>query len=197
MQRSLIVLLFVFLACVSALAQTPATPAAKPEPAEEAPVDCRASLDEHIKTDLGLSYQEFDQTLGQGFRPLSAAGCFREVAELIALYIDKNQATEGSLVWHLAQSLASAGETAQAIEIARRCLRPDEDFAVNPLRWNDYVLATIGFLERDRKSLLAHRDLVAEGVEDFAGNQLNLKLLDALIRHFDKPYAYATSHIED
>ena len=64
------------------------------------------------------------------------------------------------------------------------------------LRWNDYVLATIAFLERDRAALQRHRDRVAEGREAHFGNALNLRLLDALLRHFERDYRYATSHIE-
>jgi len=99
------------------------------------------------------------------------------------------------LRWHVAQLRASAGEYELAIASARLVLRESEDFSTRPLRWNDYVLATIAFLEKDREKLVEHRDRVAKG-DDYRGNAINLKLLNALLKHFDQNYLYATSHIE-
>lgn len=63
------------------------------------------------------------------------------------------------------------------------------------LRWNDYVLATIAFLEHDKPALVLHREKVAEAREAHFGNDLNLKLRDSLVKYFDRDYKYATSHI--
>ena len=71
-----------------------------------------------------------------------------------------------------------------------------EDLAKDPLRWNDYVRATIAFLERNQAQLIQHRNQVAAGRDEHFGNALNLKLLDALIKHFDHDYQYATARIE-
>jgi hypothetical protein len=64
------------------------------------------------------------------------------------------------------------------------------------LRWNDYVRATIAFLAKDRPALQRHRDAVAAGKEEHFGNALNLKLLDSLLLHFERDYAYASSQLE-
>lgn len=162
-------------------------------------VDCDALLARHREAALALSYELFDQTENSGMRVLAQAGCDAQAADLIEAYISRHGSSEASLTWHVAQLRASAGDYASAIRHARKVLRENEDYAVNPLRWNDYVLATIAFLERNRTALIRHRDRVAESTrvpEAYFGNQLNLKLLDALIRHFDRDYAYATTHIE-
>lgn len=156
---------------------------------------CEALLQAHLKTDLSLPYETFDQTEGQGFRVLAAEGCNKEGADLIEAYLRGRPSAESSLRWHVAQLRASAGQAAEAIVAARSVLNPREDLAKDPFRWNDYVLATIAFLERDKAALQRHRDKVAEGRDAHMGNAMNLKLLDALIKYFDTSYAYATSRI--
>ena len=59
--------------------------------------------------------------------------CHGEAADLIEAYLEHNEASESSLIWHVAQMRANA---------------------------------------------------------------VNLKLLDALVRYFERDYAFATSHIE-
>lgn len=155
-------------------------------------IDCDAELKKHLQSDLDLSYEEFDQTMDSGMRILSAKGCHSETADLIEAYIEHNQATQSSLRWHIAQHRATAGEYEAAVESARSVLKDDEDLEQNPFRWNDYVLATIAFLNGDRESLVHHRDKVAEGAELHHGNAINLKLLDRLVDNFGKSYAEAT-----
>lgn len=157
---------------------------------------CESLHAEHLATDLTLGYEQFDQTEGQGFRALAAKGCDKEAADLIEAYLATTGATQRSLRWHVAQLRATHGDSAAAVRHARTVLSEREDFAKSALRWNDYVLATIAFLERDRAALQRHRDRVAEGREAHFGNALNLRLLDALLRHFERDYRYATSHIE-
>lgn len=156
---------------------------------------CAAMYQAHLKTDLKFGYEAFDQTEGQGFRALDQIGCSRQAADLIEAYVKARGSKESSLVWHVAQLRASAGQTAQAIAAAKASINPKEDLAKSPFRWNDYVLATVAFLERDKAALQRHRDRVAEGREADMGNAMNLKLLDALVKHFDTSYDYATSHI--
>ena len=157
--------------------------------------DCRDLYREHLARDLSLPYQRFDQTEGQGFRVLAEKGCAKEAADLIEAYIKATGAGQSSLRWHVAQLRATAGNSAEAIRYARTVLSEKEDFAEKPLRWNDYVLATIAFLQHDREALVRHRDEVARGKAEYFGNELNLKLLDSLIKYFDRDYAYATEHI--
>ncbi|HET9484738.1 MAG TPA: hypothetical protein VFO79_12335 [Xanthomonadales bacterium] len=186
----LLALAFAGLSLANGAASTPGSAAAVP-----APADCAALLRAHLETDLALPYEAFDQAEGQGFRVLAAHRCHREAADLIERYIAANGAAERSLRWHAAQLRASSGETAAAIRHARSVLSESEDFAKQPLRWNDYVLATIAFLERDREALLRHRAAVAAGKDAHFGNALNLKLLDSLVKHYERDYAWATSHI--
>lgn len=164
--------------------------------AADTAVDCKALYQQHLKTDLQLPYAQFDQTEEQGFRPLAALQCDKEAADLIEAYIAKNNAKQSSLRWHIAQMRAMSGDYPNAIRYANSVLNAQEDFSKNPLRWNDYVKATIAFLERDRKALQYHRDQVAAAKAEHFGNELNAKLLDALLKHFDQDYRYATSHID-
>lgn len=161
-----------------------------------AAVDCKALYQQHLKTDLQLPYAQFDQTEQQGFRPLAALQCDKEAADLIEAYIAKNNATQSSLRWHIAQMRAMSGDYPNAIRYANSVLHEHEDFQQNALRWNDYVKATIAFLERDRKALQYHRDQVAAAKAEHFGNELNAKLLDALLKYFERDYRYATSHID-
>lgn len=162
--------------------------------AETAP-ECSTRYDQLLKSSLSLDYQQFDQTPNSGFRVLAGAGCASEAADLIEQYIAVNQAQQNSLRWHVAQLRATSGNYTEAVRYAHTVINEDEDWDVRPLRWNDYVLATIAFLEKDMAALQKHRDAVAAGSDEYFGNALNLKLLDALILHFDRSYQYATSHI--
>lgn len=150
--------------------------------------DCQQELRQHLRTDLSLSYKDFDQTPGKGFRLLANLGCSKEAADLILIYMQKNRDYTSSLTWHASQMRALHGDYVVAAQYARMTLKEKEDFAREPLRWNDYVQATIAFLERDSARLKQHRDKVAEGREQYWGNALNLKLLDKLIANFDKSY---------
>lgn len=159
--------------------------------------DCANLYQSHLKTDLALPYKEFDQTMNSGFRMIAEA-CPKEAADLIEAYIHANKAKESSLVWHVAQFRATQGDYAAAIIGANAVLSEKEDFEKNPLRWNDYILATIAFLKHDKENLQIHRDRVAAAAakEDFFGNKLNLIFLDSLVRNFDKDYRYASMHID-
>jgi hypothetical protein len=157
--------------------------------------DCQQLYEQHLAADLALTYEQFDQTMDAGFRPLAAAGCSRQAADLIEAYIAEHDAPQRSLRWHVAQLRAMDGDSGAAVASARSVLSESEDFTEKPLRWNDYVLATIAFLEQDREALQFHRDQVALGVPEHPGNAMNLRLLDSLLRNFDHSYAYATQHI--
>jgi hypothetical protein len=156
-------------------------------------IDCAEEYRKHLATDLELSYEEFDQTLGKGMRPLANAGCAKETADLILAYIEKNSAKQNSLVWHVAQQRALQGDYADATKYANLSLMEKEDFSTEPLRWNDYVLATVAFMQKDKDKLRYHRDKVAEGKAEFFGNALNLKLLDKLLANFDLSYKDAAA----
>jgi hypothetical protein len=49
--------------------------------------DCAALLQQHLRTDLALPFNAFDQDDATGWRPLGAADCDAESARLIEAYI--------------------------------------------------------------------------------------------------------------
>ena len=158
--------------------------------------DCQKLFEAHLESDMDLSYEAFDQTMNQGFRVLAKEGCRKKAADLIEAYIRVNSAEQRSLRWHIAQLRAMHGADAEAARYARMSLAEDEDFSKNALRWNDYVLATVAFLEEDLESLIEHRARVAEGVGEHQGNAMNLRLLDALVDNFGGEYAAALETLE-
>jgi hypothetical protein len=159
-----------------------------------APADCAALYRTHLETDLKLPYEQFDQQLGGGFRQLDAQRCFKEAGDLLEAWMRANGRDDESVRWHVAQQRAQQGDTAEAIRYAKGTLDPHEDLAKHPLRWNDYVLATIAFLQHDRAALVAHRDRIAEGAA-YGGNAINLRLVDALVANFDAGYADAVARV--
>ena len=100
-----------------------------------AEVDCQTLMEQHLESDMNLSYKEFDQTMGSGFRVLSAQGCHSESADLIERYIEHNSAEQSSLRWHIAQARAMAGENAEAIRYARTCLTSTTLSGCRQLKW--------------------------------------------------------------
>ncbi len=156
-------------------------------------VDCQAELKKHLRSDLGLSYKQFDQTDGKGMRPLTYAGCAKEAADLILVYMQVNKNFTPSMTWHVAQQRAMQGENVIAAHYGRMSLKETEDFVTQPLRWNDYVLATVAFLDGDLATLKIHRNKVAEAKASFWGNEMNLHILDKLIKNFGKGYKEATA----
>ena len=156
-------------------------------------VDCAKEYKRHLETDLTLSYEEFDQTLGKGMRPLANAGCAKEAADLIVAYIEKNNDRHNSLIWHVAQQRALQDDRQDAIKYAKLALLKTEDYDKNPLRWNDFVLATIAFLEKDRHSFDRHKAQVEKAKDTYFGNSLNFKLLEKLSLNFEKNYKDAAA----
>lgn len=153
--------------------------------------DCAALYAAHRLTDLDLSVDAFDQTEGQGFRALAAAGCSREAGDLIEAWSARHSPAPAHVHWHLAQQRAEHDDRPAAVAAARRALKPDET-ADAAFKWNDYVLATIAFLHRDRTAFDRHRAVLAAATAH-QGNAMNLKLLDALGRHFDLDYRQAVA----
>lgn len=145
---------------------------------------------------MELSYEAFDQTMDSGFRMLAGQGCNKEAADLILAYIEHNGAEQRSLRWHVAQLRAMHGADREAVQYARSTLLEHEDFSERALRWNDYVLAMVAFLEKDMARLRLHRDNVQRGVAEHPGNGMNLRILDALIEHFDADYATAMKRLK-
>lgn len=158
--------------------------------------ECESSYQQHRQSDLSLSYQAFALMPDQGFKALASMGCEKQAADLIQIYINANDAEQFQLYWEIAQLRALHGDYDQAIDNANRALLKKEDFASSPLRWNDFVLATVGFLEQDMAKLSYHRDRVAVGKDEHPRNLYNLRTLDNLIKYFNYNYRYATSNFE-
>jgi hypothetical protein len=152
--------------------------------------DCAASYQTHLRTDMDLSPDAFDQTEGQGFRALARTGCYREAGDLIEAWMRRRDGVPSNVHWHLAQMRAHHDDRPAAIAAARRSLRPDEAPSA-AFKWNDYALATIAFLERDRAAFDRHRNALAAAASLHTGNTLNLKLIDLLGRHFELDYLQA------
>lgn len=141
---------------------------------------------------LKLEFNAFDQTMGEGWRKYSNQGCMKEAASLIDDYHDVHQANLENWQkrinrWHAGQMYAMLGDYETARSRFLGSYNPDEpeepDFP-----WNDYVSATIAFLDGDPEKLQEHRDRIAA-----TDGQQNLHVVDNLLEYFGAPYSVAYS----
>lgn len=172
---------------------------------------------------LQLDPNTFDQDEAEGWRKLgNRPECKTEAADVLELYVKSHRAELDrrwlvpSFKWHEAQLRAMGGETKRAVGLMRQSIKPEKgpdgasgwtDFAVP---WNEYVKATIAFLNRDRRGLKQARDRLAKSPipAEFAqidtsqtGGVLppwpqNLDVVDGLIACFGKPYEEAYGSAE-
>ncbi|MEM6509383.1 MAG: hypothetical protein AAF644_07820 [Pseudomonadota bacterium] len=154
--------------------------------------DCKVALEERLKDDLNLTYQQFDQTYDAGFRLLEKSGCHAEAAILIKRFISHNNSKESSLTWHLAQMEGLAGNYQQSVFHAKKVLDPDEELSGSKMYWNDFVLGNIAFWNKDKAKLKQHIAIIEKG-QSFKPNQINLNYLNQLLKHFDLSYKQALS----
>src|SRR5262249_44646478 len=143
------------------------------------------------ESSLKLSYQAFDQTPHSGWRILAEdQKRYRDGAVLIEMYLDRHseldQFQRANLHWHAGQFLAFAGDSRAALKHMSSALIYPE-LPGSPLRWNDYVEATMAFLRNDRAKLLA----ACESKAPKAPADSNLAVVDCLIAHFGASYATA------
>jgi hypothetical protein len=150
-------------------------------------------LAQQVQTDLGLPFQEFDQSATTGWRTLSEQACFAEAAVLIRRYREVNPSAHPVLTWHHAQMEAMAGQTDAAMTTARATLRNQRDDEKSVFRWNPYVLGTTAFLSRDLQGLETQRAMLARAAEASDMNLPNAKALARLKACFDRPYREATA----
>lgn len=155
--------------------------------------NCSISLAEEENI-LSLSYDEFDQTPNNGWRRYAELGCYHEMGVLIDKYLGQKKAALTDwqvigLTWHGGQMYAFANEYEIAKKRFEESINTNES-ADSPIRWNDYVYATIAFLNHDMPNLLLHRDNIAKG-PIFNGEKMNLDIVNKLIRHFGQPYSVA------
>lgn len=169
--------------------------------------DCIDRVDDY----LSLDFWTFDQDPERGWRAiLMTPGCELAAADLIADY-HRNLRERGApvivdhpqgqhtispdgrvfiLYWHEGQIRAFEEQTDRAIDLFGKSIKPDSESYQG---WNEYVLASIAFLEKDLEELKTQRSLLAtkEG-----GMQINLGVIDGLIACFEKSYADAYGSVE-
>jgi hypothetical protein len=155
--------------------------------------NCALLQRQHLRTDLALPFEAFDQDDATGWRQLGAADCDAESAQLIEAYIAAQATPNPVLRWHAAQALAKAGDYGRAIEVARQTRRPDAGEAVSEFQWNAYVDATIAFLQGDRSALDKNHNHLAAASAKSAMNRPNLVSVERLQRCFGQPYKQAYS----
>lgn len=161
---------------------------------------CNVTADK-TKEYLGQTFMQFDQTEGSGHRELGIKGCYLEAAIIMDVYhlhhLDQLETWQQRVLYfHSGQSYAQTDISFYSIAIVRFRKSFNEQQGENPqLAWNEYVHATIAFLEKDQNKLKFWRDKISQ--QPTTGNKINLKVVDAMIRCFDKPYrvVYSTECI--
>ncbi len=138
---------------------------------------CHDRYLQHLKTDLALPYQAFDQTMDAGFRPL-AKDCPAEAVDLIKNYIVINAAKEDSLRWHIAQLLGKIHAYEEAEIYALSTLR---DVEKNQFKWNDYVMGYVAYWRQDI-DMLQEKISILEQHANNNGNAINAKLLTTFLK---------------
>lgn len=141
----------------------------------------------------GLSFEDFDQkgTLPSTFRALSERGCAREAAEAAEDYLLNGPARtdyqQRIITWHMAQSLALAGEERQAAQLMAGTRVPTGNN--ENLDWNSYLKASWAFLVKDRPTFDAAAAQLAESSR--APDRINSSFVAGLGRCWAKPYRLA------
>ncbi|HAT6917034.1 TPA: hypothetical protein JAN58_08730 [Legionella pneumophila] len=156
--------------------------------------DCNITYIEEDKL-LAMDYDSFDQHEA-GWRKYAKLGCYYEIGVLIDKYLDKNRnslldwQTIG-ITWHAGQMYAFGNQYRIAKNRFIHSINPNEPDNI-PILWNDYVYATIAFLNNDMAKLKFDRDKIAAGPL-LNGIKPNLNVVDNLILYFGKPYSIAYS----
>jgi hypothetical protein len=133
---------------------------------------------------MALDEPRFDQG-SSGWRAIGEKpGCEAIAADLIRDYRELHGDESFILFWHEGQLRAIAGDYQQAIILMTRSRRR---IAVDMTGWNQYVDATIAFLQKNKPALLAARTRLVE----VQPQSLNLDVVGGLIRCFSKSYGAA------
>jgi len=137
---------------------------------------------------LKLEFWDFDQT-ATGWRKLTSNKDTTSedrlaAAKLCRLYFERRKDVPTSklaiVAFHAGQNFAFANRSKEALAVF------EKSFQQNKPDWNAYVKGTIAFLNQDRSELIRQRAILAR-----IPGQMNLEVLDRLIKNFDKPYAIA------
>jgi hypothetical protein len=157
--------------------------------AQDAPTACTV-LPSARDTVLAMSYEAFDQTKAQGWRHLAERRCYAAAAALLDAYRERHapRLPDGAtrmLAWHAGQMFAFADDYGAARPRMRASLNPTEPTSA-AFPWNDYVLATLAFLDGDADALSRHHDRIARSL-----SKGNLSVVVALRQHLGQPYRVA------
>lgn len=164
--------------------------------------DCTITPIEELRL-LSLSYHEFDQSLGGGWRVYGDQDCYDLSAYLLDSYQDNYPILHKDTLldwqsrvmsWHAGQMFAFNNKYELAKNRFQDSYNPKEA-ADTPLLWNDYVSATLAFLEQDFSKLQRHRDRIANGPL-FQGKKGNLDVVNGFLKCFGAPYSFAYSSAE-
>lgn len=153
-------------------------------------VSCLASAEEVSDPEqvavLKLSWTEFDQTLGSGWRVFADRKQYLAAAELIEIYLRQHAelAVRQRAIsnHHAGQMFACAGRVATALSHLDRAITPPETENM-PEDWNELVISTRAFLIGDRDELIASKKRVAAMTSPTFRNNA-----DELLENFGKPY---------
>ncbi|WP_440055143.1 hypothetical protein ACSLBF_03030 [Pseudoalteromonas sp. T1lg65] len=139
---------------------------------------------------LDVSVNEFDQPPGAGWRALLDAKCYNEAVKLIDDYQQKHNTDNSALEWHYFQLLAFAGRKEEAISVGKKIISELPATSSPEFLWNEYVIASVAFLEGDNQTLMENRNKLAKHKEHF-GNKMNLAAIDRLVNNIKQPYVIA------
>jgi len=131
---------------------------------------------------MGLTLDDFDQSY-DGFRQYSDD--YELVSMLIPEYISENRLTaiqSRNLHWHLGQIHAFNQNYQDAVREMK------QSYEGGSTTWRCYVDGSIAFLERDRVALQRALNTLSE-----QENQMNLEVLEKLLKYFDRSYLEAYS----
>ncbi|MCF6263494.1 MAG: hypothetical protein L3J24_07920 [Xanthomonadales bacterium] len=151
---------------------------------------CSLQFKQAISSALDLTYQEYDQTPGQGLRSFSI-DCQYEGALVTIFYLSKKEGLSASqkknLSFHAGQALASSGHEDESIRYFN-----DAKHINNPskLLWNEYIEGTIAYLNKDLQNLEKNISLIQKRKGTHLGNEQNLKVLMRLAIELERGVLY-------
>lgn len=172
-------------ALLLALVQTQAVPDCAPGDAE------RSAYRE-------MSYDEFDQTPGEGWRAFGeSTQCRAAAGDLIIDYLLYSKAQLSGynvriLRFHAGQVFAFAGESERALAFFRASYG-DAYSEGDRLDWNSYLDATIAFMEQDRATLEAAHARLLQQTPFENGMIPNLNIADGFLACYGEGYSKAYS----
>lgn len=156
---------------------------------------------------LNLDEKAFDQdTSGGGWRAIaSKTGCEIAAADLIRDYRERHGLKKTIIFWHEGQMRAVGNDYTAAIRLFEKSRKPKDQ---NVAGWNEYVDASIAFLEKDKLALLQARKALSEvevspgfdvkdgvfEIPNSSGEPVkmrwppNIDVVDGLIKCFEKSY---------